>query len=93
MGTTVEKIEASDSKVKVEFSGKESDDYDLVIGADGLYSRTRKLLLGNIPLRTVAKQVCRFIAKRPNEIKSWTLMANSNGLFLMIPISQDKVYC
>jgi 2-polyprenyl-6-methoxyphenol hydroxylase-like FAD-dependent oxidoreductase len=93
MGTTVEKIDTIDSKVKVEFSNSSSDEYDLVIGADGLYSQTRKLILGNIPLRTVSKQVCRFIVKRPSTINAWTLMVSSNGLFLMIPISQDKVYC
>ncbi len=93
MGTTVEKIETNNSKAKVAFSSGNSDEYDLVIGADGLYSRTRNLVLGNIPLRTVSEQVCRFIVKRPNTIDAWTLMASSKGLFLMVPISQDKVYC
>ncbi len=93
MGTTVEKYETFDGKAKVEFSSGSTGEYDLVIGADGLYSQTRKLLLGDSPLRTVYHQVCRFIVKRPNNIDAWTLMASSKGIFLMVPISQNEVYC
>ena len=92
-GTTAEKIETNNNKVKVEFSSGNIKEYDLVIGADGLYSQTRKLLFGDLPLRPVYNMVCRFIVKRPKKISDWTLMASSKGQFLIIPISQDEVYC
>lgn len=93
MGITVEKIEPYNNKTKVEFSNGNIKEYDLVIGADGLYSQTRKLLFGDLPLRTVYHMGCRFIAKRPKNISDWTIMMDSAGQFLIIPISQDEVYC
>ncbi|KAH7182345.1 uncharacterized protein B0J16DRAFT_356356 [Fusarium flagelliforme] len=45
-GTTVESFEQLDNSVEVRLSNGQKDRYDLLIGADGQWSRTRKQLLG-----------------------------------------------
>jgi 2-polyprenyl-6-methoxyphenol hydroxylase-like FAD-dependent oxidoreductase len=45
-GTSVEGFEHLDNSVKVRLSNGEEDCYDLLIGADGQWSRTRKQMLG-----------------------------------------------
>lgn len=44
--TTVESFTQDDAKVHVRFHDGRSDDYDLVVGADGTGSRTRRMMLG-----------------------------------------------
>lgn len=45
-GTTVESFEQMDGSVEVRLSNGQKDRYDLLIGADGQWSRTRKQMLG-----------------------------------------------
>ena len=50
MNTTVEKIEQGADEAEVHFSNGKSEKYDLVIGCDGVRSRTRSQIFGDIPL-------------------------------------------
>ena len=45
-GTTVEKLEQHDDFVEISFRDGKKDKFDLVIGADGQGSHTRKMMLG-----------------------------------------------
>ncbi|GAB7357639.1 hypothetical protein MBLNU459_g0136t1 [Dothideomycetes sp. NU459] len=45
-GVHVEKLEQSEDSVTVTFSDGKKDQYDLVVGADGQGSRTRRMMLG-----------------------------------------------
>ncbi|KAI0970165.1 hypothetical protein F4678DRAFT_437705 [Xylaria arbuscula] len=45
-GTSIEKYEDKDSSVVVRFADGKTDSFDLVVGADGLNSRTRKMMVG-----------------------------------------------
>lgn len=45
-GTAIESFEQDESSVKVRFESGETDQYDLVVGADGQWSRTRRMMLG-----------------------------------------------
>ena len=91
--TTINTLKINPKSVIIELSNGNEEEYDLVIGADGLYSTTRKLILGDIPLRKVTAQVCRFMVNRPKEITSWTLHISSAGQFLIIPVNNDTAYC
>lgn len=46
-GSSVESFEDKGSCVKVKFADGETDEFDLLVGADGQWSRTRKMLLGS----------------------------------------------
>jgi len=47
LGVTLDEIHSSTSDVRVRFSDGSERDYDMVIGADGAYSKVRKLLFGD----------------------------------------------
>lgn len=45
-GTAIEKFEQGDGSVDVRFENGETGRYDLLVGADGQWSRTRRMMLG-----------------------------------------------
>jgi len=45
-GTSIENFEEKDSSVKVQFTDGKTDQFDLLVGADGQWSRTRRMMLG-----------------------------------------------
>ncbi|RYP85934.1 hypothetical protein DL769_000871 [Monosporascus sp. CRB-8-3] len=45
-GTSVENFEEKDGSVEVRFADGKADRFDLLVGADGQWSRTRKIMLG-----------------------------------------------
>lgn len=50
MNTTVEKIRQSRDEVFVTFSDGREEAYDLVVGCDGVRSKTRSMVFGHVPL-------------------------------------------
>ncbi len=51
MGTTLNAFTQTADSVQVEFSNGSREEFDLVIGADGIHSSTRRLLLGETLLK------------------------------------------
>ena len=51
MGCTANEFEQTEDEVHVTFSDSSQASYDLVVGADGIRSRVRGLLFGDVPLR------------------------------------------
>ncbi|KAH8780934.1 hypothetical protein F5883DRAFT_685045 [Diaporthe sp. PMI_573] len=45
-GTSIESFKQDENSVDVRFENGETDRYDLVVGADGQWSRTRRMMLG-----------------------------------------------
>ncbi|XXH00805.1 hypothetical protein Hte_007156 [Hypoxylon texense] len=45
-GTSIESFEQTDHVVEVRFTGGKTDTFDLVVGADGQWSKTRRMMLG-----------------------------------------------
>ena len=93
LGTTINDIKINSDNIETTLSNGITEKYDLMIRADGLYSKTRELILGNIPLRKVTPQVCRFIIKKPQDINSRSLFISAARQFLIIPINNKEAYC
>ncbi|MFW3168957.1 FAD-dependent monooxygenase [Geodermatophilus sp. CPCC 206100] len=68
--TTVQELEQDDSGVDVRFSDGSTGRYDLVVGADGLRSWTRRLLDVPLETRAVGMGIWRVFAPRPAEVVS-----------------------
>ncbi|KAK6854859.1 hypothetical protein PG995_009047 [Apiospora arundinis] len=64
-------------KVHVHFSDGHQEDFDLVVGADGVYSKTRKIMMGPKFPDSLASEHTHFaffsIPSRPNDSDRWTI--------------------
>lgn len=70
-----------------------SFDARLLIGADGVHSRTRALVFPDAGTRSavLSQASWRFIAPDPG-IGCWTVWAGPSALFLLIPLGNGEVY-
>ncbi len=93
LGTTVDVLEQDDSGVDVVFSDGERDRFDVVVGADGVRSRVRKLVFGAALQPRFTGQACwRFTLPRPADLTSAQMFHGHRKLAGLIPLSEDKMY-
>jgi len=75
LGKTFTEIEDRDGRVRVTFTDATASEYDVVVGADGLYSAMRKRLFPDAPAPKFANQaVWRAVLPRPagiNTVAMW----------------------
>ena len=80
--------------ISVEFDDESSDEYDLVIGADGIHSSVRRLVLGDdARAQPVGQLGWRFVTAGPAEITTWSVLLGRRTAFLMLPIGDGRAYC
>jgi 2-polyprenyl-6-methoxyphenol hydroxylase-like FAD-dependent oxidoreductase len=92
--TTVERIEQRDGAVSVALSDGETGTYDLLVAADGAYSRTRTLLFGEDRRPVYSGQgVWRYTIPRPADVHGLTLHRTRDGAVVgALPLSEDDCY-
>jgi 2-polyprenyl-6-methoxyphenol hydroxylase-like FAD-dependent oxidoreductase len=74
LGLTFSRIDDGDAQVRVAFTDGTAADYDLVIGADGLYSVTRAAIFPDAPKpRYVGQAVWRAVLPTPENIGTVTM--------------------
>lgn len=92
-GVTVESLQQSDSGIHVKFTDGREGDYDIVVGADGIFSKIRKMVFPDAPEPHFTGQaVWRYNFKRPKELDH---LANFRGHKVnagLVPLSQDLMY-
>jgi len=92
LGVTAEHIDNRGDKVKVSFSDSSVAEYDLVVGADGLTSRTRDQVFPEAARPQFTGQgVWRYNFPRPEGHDSMHVYAGPVGMGL-VPISQTLMY-
>lgn len=96
LATTFTQIEQGDDSVRVIFNDGEVDDYDLVIGADGIYSQVRAHVFGKqFQPHFTGQGTWRYNVTRPPEL---TYSINCRGEELprgkcgFIPLTQNSGY-
>jgi FAD-dependent urate hydroxylase len=94
LGQTVEHVTQRGGVVSVACSDGTSGEYDLLVAADGINSAVRRLVFEPTAVPSAVGQVgWRFIAARPTEVTTWSVMLGRRTAFLTIPIGDDRVYC
>lgn len=93
LGITVKTITHSDDAVEVIFSDGSSGRYDLLVGADGVYSRIRDLLFPTAPKPVYTGQcVWRIVAPRPSMIDRRHFFLGGPCKAGLTPVSKDQMY-
>lgn len=93
LGCTFTAIEQDADGVDVSFTDGQRRRYDLVIGADGLYSKLREALFPDAPKPRYTGQACwRAVVPRPPEIRTATMWIGPNVKPGVNPVSKTEMY-
>lgn len=94
-GLTVSDLTDRGSQVEVTLSDGRQEEYDLVVAADGAYSKLRDRLFGTEHrVRFAGQSAWRFNAPRPAEVDGFCLYRSADGKRTVgaIPTSRDTCY-
>jgi 2-polyprenyl-6-methoxyphenol hydroxylase-like FAD-dependent oxidoreductase len=93
LGCTFKNVEQDSDGVDVSFSDGTRGRYDLVIGADGLYSKLRQALFPAAPAPRYSGQgVWRAVVPRPPEIATCTMWLGPRVKPGVNPVSKTEMY-
>jgi 2-polyprenyl-6-methoxyphenol hydroxylase-like FAD-dependent oxidoreductase len=92
MGLTVDQIINKENGVDVVFSDGTTGSYDMLIGADGINSKVRKLIFGDYFPKYVGLSVWRYAFDRPKELETGYMYFGKHSKVGLIPMTQDKMY-
>jgi 2-polyprenyl-6-methoxyphenol hydroxylase-like FAD-dependent oxidoreductase len=92
LGLTAEQLADDGSGVDVKLSDGSQSRWDFVVGADGLYSQTRRQIFPDAPTpRFVGQSVWRYNFPRPADITALRVYEGPKGVGL-VPLSRELMY-
>jgi 2-polyprenyl-6-methoxyphenol hydroxylase-like FAD-dependent oxidoreductase len=92
-GVTFTELAPSDNQVDVTFTDGERRQYDLVVGADGLYSKVRERVFGAELGPRFTGQVCwRYNLPRIDGLEEIWMFFGPDGSAGFVPLGQDLMY-
>ena len=93
LGVTVESLEQAESHVDVTFSDGRESRYDLVVGADGIYSSIRTMIFPDAPSPKFTGQGCwRVVAPRPADMACGESYLSGPNRIGLNPVTKDEMY-
>lgn len=93
LGLTADTLDQDDDGVDVTFCDGTTSRFDLVVGADGIFSKTREMIFPDAPGPQFTGQGCwRIVAERPPEIDRAEIYFGGPLKLGMSPISQSQMY-
>ena len=93
LGVTVGALEQDDTSVAVTFSDGTRGRYDLVVGADGAFSKVRDLLFGpDWRPKFTGQAVWRATVRRPTQVKARASYQGPRHKAGYNPVSQSQMY-
>lgn len=93
LGITAETLDQDADGVDVSFSDGKAGRFDLVVGADGIFSKTRGMIFPDAAKPKFTDQGCwRIVADRPPEIDRAEIYFGGPLKVGMSPISQTQMY-
>lgn len=92
LGVVVTQLDDDESGVSAAFSDGTTGRFDLVVGADGVFSQTRDMLFPDAPKPQFAGQsVWRYNFERPDDVDALCAFEGPIGMGL-VPISKELMY-
>jgi 2-polyprenyl-6-methoxyphenol hydroxylase-like FAD-dependent oxidoreductase len=91
-GVTVTSIDNGPDAVRVAFDDESSASYDLVVGADGVHSATRRTVFGGPEARLAGQVGWRFVVDGHPGLDGWNGWLGRDRGFLALDIGGDRVY-
>jgi 2-polyprenyl-6-methoxyphenol hydroxylase-like FAD-dependent oxidoreductase len=93
LGHRIESLTQDDAGVDVELTDGSSGRYDLVIGADGVFSQIRTIVFPEAPQpRYTGQAVWRYNLPRPAEVNKLTMFAGPESKAGLVPLAPDLMY-
>jgi 2-polyprenyl-6-methoxyphenol hydroxylase-like FAD-dependent oxidoreductase len=93
LGITVDTLSQQAHGVVAVFSDGRTAEYDVVVGADGVFSRVRTLLFPHAPLpQYTGQSIWRLVAPRPPEIDSRHFFLGGPHKVGLTPVSSSEMY-
>jgi 2-polyprenyl-6-methoxyphenol hydroxylase-like FAD-dependent oxidoreductase len=91
-GLTASQLDDGGARVRATFSNGSQESFDVVVGADGIYSQTRRMLFPDAPAPEFTGQaVWRYNLPRPDGFDALNVYNGPTGVGL-VPMSQDLIY-
>jgi 2-polyprenyl-6-methoxyphenol hydroxylase-like FAD-dependent oxidoreductase len=93
LGAEITDLARRTDEVEVGFPGGRRETFDLVVGADGIFSKTRQALFRDAPQPRFTGQGCwRIVADRPAEVDRAEMWLGGPVKLGFNPVSRDKMY-
>lgn len=92
MGCTVSELQNSPDEVAVRFTDGSSETYELVIGADGIHSKMRTMILGEYKPRYTGQSVWRYAFPRLPELDTGYMFMGRKSKAGLIPMTNNTMY-
>lgn len=92
MGLTITSIENEGDEVNVVFTDGSKGTYDLLVGADGVNSRVRKLIFGDFKPTYTGSSVWRYAFNRPAELETGYMFFGKKTKIGLIPMTAETMY-
>jgi 2-polyprenyl-6-methoxyphenol hydroxylase-like FAD-dependent oxidoreductase len=93
LGQSFAAMEEADDRVHVTFDDGTRDSYDLVVGADGVYSAVRKAMFAEAPVpKFIGQSVWRAVLPRPEGIDTVAMWMGPKLKAGMNVVDADQVY-
>lgn len=93
LGFTVDRLDQDDDGTTVTFSDGSLNRYDLIIGADGLFSKVRRLIIPDAPTPAYTGQmIWRLFADRPPAIDRRHFFLGGRVKIGVSPVSRQSLY-
>jgi 2-polyprenyl-6-methoxyphenol hydroxylase-like FAD-dependent oxidoreductase len=92
-GVTFTSLDDHGDGVTVQFTDGDTREYDLVVGADGLYSQVRQTVFADAPLAKYTGQVCwRYNLPRIEGLDKIWVYIGATGTAGFVPLADDLMY-
>lgn len=93
LGHRLKSLEQDADGVDIELTDGSQGRYDMVIGADGVFSQVRSLVFPEAPQpRYTGQAVWRYNLPRPAEVNKLTMYAGPESKAGMVPLAPDLMY-